>query len=257
MKSGTTTLNDYLSLNEDILMCPSKEPQFFSSKYDEGIANYESLWSDTSKVCGEASTCYSRWPFYQDVPKRIASYNTSMKLIFIMRDPVERAYSHFRHNVLTDQFKYKSFSDALLKSDEIRLTSMYMTQIEKFLEFFPKDQMLLIDFDVLTKNPIMTINEIEIFLNVHIDIVAKDSELLSLTDNDLAFSFSESKTALLLTVNREYTSMHADIYTNDKFFASVKIGKKGQIKIPKRSDIGRNLLNSTSSQNDIQLFLKD
>ena len=101
------------------------------------------------------------------------------------------------------------------------------------------------------------INEIEKFLKVHIDIVAKDSELLSLTDNDLAFSFSESKTALLLTVNREYTSMHADIYTNDKFFASVKIGKKGQIKIPKRSDIGRNLLSSTSSQNDIQLFLKD
>ena len=101
------------------------------------------------------------------------------------------------------------------------------------------------------------INEIEKFLKVHIDIVAKDSELLSLTTNDIAFGFSESKTALLLTVNREYTSMHADIYTNDKFFASVKIGKKGQIKIPKRSDIGRNLLNNTTSQDDIQLFLKD
>ena len=101
------------------------------------------------------------------------------------------------------------------------------------------------------------INEIEKLLKVHIDIVAKDSEMLSLDSNDLPFSFSESKTALLLTVNREYTSMHADIYTNDKFFASVRIGKKGQIKIPKRSDIGRNLLNSTSSQNDIKLFLKD
>ena len=101
------------------------------------------------------------------------------------------------------------------------------------------------------------INEIEKFLKVHIDIVAKDSQLLSLTTNDIAFGFSESKTALLLTVNREYTSMHADIYTNDKFFASVKIGKKGQIKIPKRSDIGRNLLNNTTSQDDIQLFLKD
>jgi ATPase len=101
------------------------------------------------------------------------------------------------------------------------------------------------------------INEIEKLLKVHIDIVAKDSEILSLDSNDLPFSFSESKTALLLTVNREYTSMHADIYTNDKFFASVRIGKKGQIKIPKRSDIGRNLLNSTSSQNDIKLFLKD
>jgi len=70
-------------------------------------------------------------------------------------------------------------------------------------------------------------------------------------------SFSESKTALLLTVNREYTSMHADIYTNEQYLASVKIGKKGQIKIPKRSDVARNLMNSTASQNDIQLFLKD
>jgi ATPase len=101
------------------------------------------------------------------------------------------------------------------------------------------------------------INEIEKLLKVHIDIVAKDSEILSLNSNDLAFSFSESKTALLLTVNREYTSMYADIYTNDEFFASVRIGKKGQIKIPKRSDIGQNLLNSTNSKNDIRLFLKD
>ena len=101
------------------------------------------------------------------------------------------------------------------------------------------------------------INEIEKFLNVHIDVVATDSESLSLGSDDLPFSFSESKTALLLTVNREYTSMYTDIYVNNKFFASVRIGKKGQIKIPKRSDIGRNLLNSTSSKNDIQLFLKD
>ena len=103
----------------------------------------------------------------------------------------------------------------------------------------------------------ININEIEKFLKVHIDIVAKDSELLSLTSYDLPFNFSESKTALLLTVDRGYTSMYADIYTNDKFFASIKIGKKGQIKILKRSDIGRNLLNATDSQNDIKLFLKD
>jgi ATPase len=101
------------------------------------------------------------------------------------------------------------------------------------------------------------INEIEKSLKVHIDVVAKDSESLSLTSNEISFNFSESKTALLLTVSREYTSMHADIYTNNKFFVSVRIGKKGQIKILKRSEIGRNLLNSTSSQDDIQLFLKD
>jgi len=101
------------------------------------------------------------------------------------------------------------------------------------------------------------INEIEKLLKVHIDIVAKDSKSLSLNSDDIPFSFSESKTALLLTVNREYTSMHVDIYANEKYLDSVRIGKKGQIKIPKRSDIARNLMNSTASQNDIQLFLKD
>lgn len=101
------------------------------------------------------------------------------------------------------------------------------------------------------------INEIEKSLQVHIDVVAKNSETLSLTSNDLPFTFSESKTALLLTVSREYTSMHADIYANDKFLTSVRIGKKGQIKIPKRSDVARNLMDVTSSQSDIKLYLKD
>jgi len=101
------------------------------------------------------------------------------------------------------------------------------------------------------------INEIEKLLKVHIDVVEKSSDDISLTSNDLPFSFSELKTAILLTVNRDFTSMHADIYANEKFVASVKIGKKGQIKIPKRSDVARTLMDFSSSQNDIKLYLKD
>jgi len=101
------------------------------------------------------------------------------------------------------------------------------------------------------------INEIEKYLNVHIDVVEKNSESISLPSNNLPFTFSESKTALLLTVNREFTSMHADIYANGKFVSSVRIGKKGQIKIPKRSDIAQTLIDLSSSQGDIQIFLKD
>ncbi len=101
------------------------------------------------------------------------------------------------------------------------------------------------------------INEIEKFLKIHVDIVQKDSSYPSRVTNDLPFTFSESKTALLLTVNKEFTSMHADVYVNDKYVTSVRIGKKGQIKIPKRSDVARNLMNLASSQNEIQLFLKD
>ena len=105
------------------------------------------------------------------------------------------------------------------------------------------------------------INEIEKYLQVHIDVVERDPESLSgpssISSDDLPFSFSESKTALLLTVGKEFTSMHADIRVHDKFVASVRIGKKGQIKIPKRSDTARYLMRESSSQNDIQLFLKD
>jgi ATPase len=101
------------------------------------------------------------------------------------------------------------------------------------------------------------IKEIEKLLKVHLDIVEKPSEDLSLSSNDLPFSFSESKTAILITVNRDFTSMHADIYANEKFVASVRIGKKGLIKIPKRSDVARTLMDFSSSQNDIKLYLKD
>lgn len=102
-----------------------------------------------------------------------------------------------------------------------------------------------------------TINGIEKYLKVHIDVVEKTSSDMSLTSNDLTFSFSESKTALLFTVNRDFTSMYADIYANDKFITSVRIGKKGQIKIPIRSDVARTLMDFTSSQTDIKLYLKD
>jgi len=101
------------------------------------------------------------------------------------------------------------------------------------------------------------INEIEKFLKIHVDVVQKDSNYSSKLTNDVPFTFSESKTALLLTVSREYTSIHADIHVNDKYVTSVRIGKKGQIKIPKRSDVARNLMKIASSQDDIQIFLKD
>ena len=101
------------------------------------------------------------------------------------------------------------------------------------------------------------INEIEKFLKVHIDVVSKDSNDFSQSSNSLPFTFSESKTALLLTVGKEYTSMHADVHVDDKYVTSVRIGKKGQIKIPKRSDVARDLMKLASSQNDIKLFLKD
>jgi ATPase len=100
------------------------------------------------------------------------------------------------------------------------------------------------------------IKDIEKSLNIHIDVVEQDSSSYT-SSGDLPFSFSESKTSIMLTVSREYNSMHADIFVNDKYVTTARIGKKGQIKIPRRSDGAKNLLQLASSQNEIHIYLKD
>lgn len=100
------------------------------------------------------------------------------------------------------------------------------------------------------------INELERTLKVHIDVVEKDnSEAIS--GYELPFTFSESKTAIILSVNRQYMGMHADIFVNDSYVMSCKIGRKGQIKFPKRSDATKKLMRYASSQNAIKITLKD
>jgi ATPase len=101
------------------------------------------------------------------------------------------------------------------------------------------------------------INDIEKLLKIHIDVVEKNSYRDTDSLSNLPFSFSESKTAILLTVNKEFSFMHADIYVNEDFITSVKIGKKGEILIPKRSEASRNIMKFAASQKDIQIFIKD
>jgi ATPase len=100
------------------------------------------------------------------------------------------------------------------------------------------------------------INDIEKSLNIHIDVVERGPSSYE-GSGDLPFSFSESKTSLVLTVSKEYTSMHADIFVNDKYVTTARIGKKGQIKIPRRSDVAKNLMQLANSQDEIRIYLKD
>lgn len=100
------------------------------------------------------------------------------------------------------------------------------------------------------------INSIEKSLGVHIDVVARDSDACSL-QGDLPFTFSESKTSIMLTVGREYAFMYADIHVGERNVTSVRIGRKGRIKIPKRSDASKYIMELASSQSDIRISLRD
>ena len=102
-----------------------------------------------------------------------------------------------------------------------------------------------------------TINDLEKILQVHIDVVEKDSNESTNSNYDLPFDFSESKTSMTLTVEKQHAGSHANIYVNDNYLTSSRIGRKGQIKIPKHSSIAKQLLKVANSKNDIQIFLKD
>ena len=101
------------------------------------------------------------------------------------------------------------------------------------------------------------ISNLEKMLKVNIDVVEKEVKEEKSANYELPFTFSESKTATILSVSREYAGMHADVYVNEKYIITSRIGRKGQIKIPKRSDASKRLMNLASSQEDVGIFLKD
>jgi len=88
-------------------------------------------------------------------------------------------------------------------------------------------------------------------------VVEKDSYELTNPNSGLPFDFSESRTFMTLTVEKQHAGFHANIYVNDNYLTSSRIGRNGQIKIPKRSSISKRLMKVANSKNDIQIFLKD
>lgn len=151
MKSGTTTLFDYLSQHPSVCFSSVKEPQYFSraEKFSLGQEWYESLFTEAEldQSCAEASTCYSRWPTYDHVPERLFDYNPDLKLIYIVRQPAQRAYSHYRHSMLRREWHYESFRQAIETEREIIDASKYMMQVGRYLPYFSRRQMFFLRFE--------------------------------------------------------------------------------------------------------------
>ena len=118
MKSGTTALYYYLEQHPQVYMSPVKEPNFFCSEENSDgdfatrLGAYQDLFRDVSgeKAIGEASHCYLYEP---EAAARIQEYITDAKLIAVLRDPVDRAYSHFLHMVRNGSEPLTDFALAL------------------------------------------------------------------------------------------------------------------------------------------------
>ncbi|MEX2132610.1 MAG: sulfotransferase domain-containing protein, partial [Acidimicrobiia bacterium] len=97
MRCGTTSLNAYLREHDEITVGQPKEVHFFDQNYERGIDWYLQHFpgSDTAKAIGEATPAYLYFP---EVAERIATTLPDVKILLLLRDPVDRAHSHYWHN---------------------------------------------------------------------------------------------------------------------------------------------------------------
>lgn len=169
MKSGTTSLYQYLRTHPNIYMPKYKEPQFFSDDdiFAKGRQWYENLFKSGHKdqIKGEASTNYTKYPVYSGVPERIGDMLPNVKLIYIVRSPVNRMYSHYVHNYYYAR-ETRDLKTALLEDPHYLNVSKYYMQIEQYRKVFPKEQLKVILLDDLQSNPDKVVKETFSFIGV-------------------------------------------------------------------------------------------
>ena len=155
-KAATTTLWAHLGRHPDIFVPPMKEPNFFLEevRWDLGVGWYEELFEPgrDKPVRGEASTGYTMWPMFAGVPARMASVVPDVKLVYLVREPIERMVSSWQH-LMADHIEYKGLEESLLNDLRYLSMSQYATQIEQYLEYFDRDQLLVEKTEDLRSDP--------------------------------------------------------------------------------------------------------
>ena len=165
-KCGTTALHHLLGQHPDVFFPRApQEIHFFDveKNFRKGLDWYESLFSDWSgqRVVAQTSPLYL---FEPKVPGRIHAVVPHARFIVILRNPVDRAYSHYWHEVKHGAEKL-SFEDALEREqDRIRQgfeerrhfsyasRGEYASQLSRYLEYFPRERILTLRFEDLAQD---------------------------------------------------------------------------------------------------------
>ena len=193
-KSGTTSLYRYLGQHPDVFLSPVKEPAFFvyegrqghftgpqdQEGFDRRVVpnrnDYEALFADAGDrtAIGEASVeyLYDSW-----AAVRIREQIPDAKLIVLLRDPAERAYSSFRHMRRDGREPEEDFGRALAKEEErIRAgwsfiwhysaVGFYSQQLQRYLDQFPAEQISVFLYEDLLDDPAEVLSETFRFLGI-------------------------------------------------------------------------------------------
>ena len=168
MKAGTTSLYHYLRDHPQVFMPSLKEPLFFSRNWDKGLGWYESLFEEAKDAIavGEASPGYTKYPHVPGVPARIAELLPDVRLIYLVRDPVDRMVSQYEHRTKGGNTQGVSLEEALLNDEAYCNVSSYAMQIDQYLEYFRPDQLLVLKSEDLKTDRIRTLRRVYEFLEV-------------------------------------------------------------------------------------------
>lgn len=173
MKSGTTSLHHYLSRHPEFFMCEPKEPGYFVEDiaWSKGEQWYLSLFENAEprhRWLGESSTDYAKLPVHRGVAERIKAFNPDARVIYIMRDPFARIVSHYWFGVrhISTGGLRQDFYTACTTDPSYIAFSNYPMQIRPYLDLFGSDQVLLLLFEDLVRNPKETVTQVLQWLGV-------------------------------------------------------------------------------------------
>lgn len=169
MKCGTSSLHEYMRLHPDIFMSRKKETDFFKLPKPPtgGKRWYRAMLAGPGSVVGESSPNYTKRGIFPGVPERMRAAVPDAKLIYILRDPADRALSHYRHNVSHGR-ETRSIDEAFaeLEDNNYVATSRYHEQLTYFLPFYSEERILVLNMDDLISSPPSVMKRVFEFIGV-------------------------------------------------------------------------------------------
>lgn len=169
MKCGTSSLYHYLQLHPELGMSEIKEVDYFvaENNFNKGVEWYESQFKGDFKKYGEASPNYSKAHYFEGVPERMHDLLPDVKLIYLVRDPIERIVSHYMHNY-SEGREHRSIEDVLqnLSDNHYLMCSKYFWQLEHYLTYYTASQMLVMPSYLLKEDRRLALEQIFKFIGV-------------------------------------------------------------------------------------------
>ncbi|EED33953.1 sulfotransferase [gamma proteobacterium NOR5-3] len=167
-RAGTTWLYECLREHPGVFLPDTKELHFFNKHFDQGLAAYMQHFSSadcSKKICGEVTPNY-----YHDelALSRMAQVLPDAKIIFIVREPVSRAYSHYQLSI-DNQCKGMTFKEALSARPIIKELSFQGKYLEKVYELYSVRHVHVGLYDDLQESPARFYEEVLRFLGVDYD----------------------------------------------------------------------------------------